>query len=92
MPAGGARPNSGRPKGARDRHTERRIRAIEESGLTPLAYLLSVLRNEDAELTTRLEAAKSAAPYVHPRLAQIDATLKGDKNAPIALTITDGNL
>lgn len=32
---------------------------------TPLDYLLEVMRNKDLVASIRLEAAKSAAPYVH---------------------------
>jgi hypothetical protein len=37
-----------------------------------LDYLLSVLRNEDNSQDDRMEAAKSAAPYVHPRLGSVE--------------------
>jgi hypothetical protein len=69
---GGANPGAGRPKGSRNKRTLELQRQIEESGLTPLAYLLSVMRNEQAEEPLRLEAAKAAAPYVHSRLSSIE--------------------
>jgi hypothetical protein len=65
-------PGAGRPKGSRNKRTLELQRKIEESGLTPLAYLLSVMRNEQAEEPVRLEAAKAAAPYVHSRLSSIE--------------------
>ena len=43
--------------------------AIEASGLTPLDYMLSVLRDEKADARRRDDMAKAAAPYVHPRMA-----------------------
>ena len=46
--------------------------AIQKSGLTPLDYLLSVLRDEESEPNMRMDAAKAAAPYVHPRLAAVE--------------------
>ncbi len=33
--------------------------------------MLNILRDETAEMPMRFEAAKSAAPYVHPRLASM---------------------
>jgi hypothetical protein len=48
--------------------------AIAASGLTPLDYLLSVLRDETASRAERMEAASKAAPYVHPRLAAVEYT------------------
>ena len=49
--------------------------AVPMQGLTPLDYMLAVLRNEEASASARMEAAKNAAPYVHTRLAS--AELKG---------------
>lgn len=44
-------------------------------GITPLDYLLGLLRDEDQPQETRIDAAKAAAPYVHAKLANIDANL-----------------
>jgi hypothetical protein len=38
----------------------------------PLEYMLQILRDEKAPKMMRYMAAKDAAPYLHPRLAQID--------------------
>jgi hypothetical protein len=43
---------------------------IAASGLTPLGYMLGIVRDEMAHKSLRLEAAKSAAPYCHPRMPQ----------------------
>ncbi len=61
---------------------------IAASGLTPLQYLLSVMRDVRLRLATRLEAAKAAAPYVHPRLASL-TNAKGDGPAEVLVTVTD---
>jgi hypothetical protein len=66
----------GRAKGVPNIKTVAKIEAIEASGLTPLDYMLSVLRNEANDHTLRIDAAKAAAPYVHPRLANVEH--KGD--------------
>jgi hypothetical protein len=55
--------------GTRNKATAAKAAAIEASGLTPLAYLLSLMRDESLDPMTRMEAAKAAAPYVHPRLS-----------------------
>ena len=39
--------------------------------MSPLDYLLSILRDEEQPQSARVEAAKAAAPYLHPRLAQV---------------------
>ena len=42
------------------------------SGLTPLEYMLSVMRDAGADESKRLDAAKAAAPYVHARLTSVE--------------------
>jgi hypothetical protein len=63
----------GRQRGTPNRATAARQAAIAASGLTPLDYLLCVMRDPQAPRAERLEAAKAAAPYVHPKLAPIEA-------------------
>lgn len=74
MPEGGRRTGAGRPKGARNKKTLEQARAVEATGLTPLEYMLSVLRDETQEQAVRLDAANKAAPYVHAKLASVDHT------------------
>ncbi len=62
----------GRQKGTPNKVTVETEAKIAATGLTPLAYMLSILRDETAEQAARFEAARSAAPYVHPRLAAIE--------------------
>jgi hypothetical protein len=50
--------------------------AAAAAGLTPVDYLLGIMRNEALELPVRLEAAKAVAPYVHPRLASLEARVE----------------
>lgn len=70
-PKGGRRPGSGRPKGAVNKKTKEVIAAVEATGETPLAYMLRVMRDSFAEAKRRDAMAQSAAPYIHPRLAQL---------------------
>ena len=39
--------------------------------LTPLDYMLSIMRDPGATRHERLEAAGKAAPYCHPKLASV---------------------
>lgn len=41
----------------------------QRSGLTPLEYLLAVMRSPNASKSARLQAAVQAAPYVHAKPA-----------------------
>jgi hypothetical protein len=64
----------GRQRGVPNKATAKRQEEVEASGLTPLDYMLSLLRDEALGQDVRFEAAKSAAPYVHPRLAATQVT------------------
>ena len=77
MGRGGKRPGAGRPPGLRNKKTMEQVAAVQESGITPLEYMLSVMRapSGTVEDAVRLDAAKAAAPYVHPRLSTVDATV-----------------
>jgi succinate dehydrogenase/fumarate reductase-like Fe-S protein len=43
-----------------------------EKGISPLDYLLSVMRDAKIDRSARVDAAKAAAPYVHARLSSVD--------------------
>lgn len=62
----------GRKKGTPNKATQQRQAAVEASGITPLEYMLAVMRNPDEDPTERLRAAISAAEFVHPKLARIE--------------------
>lgn len=47
-------------------------------GITPLEYMLAILRDEGQTKDQRFEAAKAAAPYMHARLSTTDSTIKAD--------------
>jgi len=68
----------GRAKGTPNRASVARAAEIAASGLTPLDFMLSVMRDGGNDTDTRLDAAKSAAPYVHAKLSSIDAKLSVD--------------
>ena len=72
MSRGGSRQGAGRKRGTANKASAARQAAVKASGLTPLDYMLSVLRDDKQDLATRLDAAYKAAPYVHPKLASIE--------------------
>lgn len=72
MARGGTRPGAGRKPGTPNKATAERQAAIAESGLTPLDYMLNILRDENNPVEVRFEAAKAAAPFVHPKLAAVE--------------------
>lgn len=81
MPVGSPRPNAGRPKGRKNNKTLEQVQAVVASGLSPLEYLLSVMRDAGADEAKRIDAAKAAAPYVHARLQPVDG--EGDSKQTI---------
>lgn len=85
MPVGGYRPGSGRKKGTRNRDTLNMLAEIEQSGLTPLQYLLEVMRDTSRDDGVRIDAAKAAAPYVHAKLAQVEHS--GPEGGPLQISI-----
>jgi len=90
----------GRKKGTPNKATAAKAAEIASSGLTPLEYMLAVMRRdvpEDASLKDiiaaqmlRFEAAKAAAPYVHPRLAATELSTRDGKPLVVQL-INYGN-
>lgn len=91
MPRGGARPNAGRKKGVRNKLTTTQADFVARSinsGLTPLEFMLEVLRDETKPFKDRFDAACHAAPYVHPRLAAVEHS--GNQDAPLAIEVVSG--
>ena len=85
---GGRRRGAGRPLGSKNRRTAEIARAAAVSGITPIEVMLGTMRELWAQGTPEAkreaaEIAKDAAPYIHPRLASIDQTIKEDR--PFAL-------
>jgi len=72
MPRGGPRPNSGRKPGSKVKALAKHAIKASKEGITPLDYLLNVLRDEKQPHDERFDAAKAAAPYMHPRLQAIE--------------------
>ena len=47
---------------------------VTEGGLTPLDFLLAVMLDNHQDFRVRLDAAKTAAPYCHARLASTESS------------------
>ena len=63
----------GRQLGSINKATKEQRDEAVSSGLTPLDYMLKVLRDEDIGTERRDWAAEKAAPYIHARLSAIEA-------------------
>ena len=83
MPRGGPRPNSGRKAGTKNIKTKVIAERCAQEGITPLEYMLNVMRDPTQEFDTRMDAAKSCAPYMHPKLASVEQKVEAEVNATI---------
>lgn len=72
MASGGKRDGAGRKPGTINRTSAAKRATIAASGLTPLDYMLTVMRDTKAPADRRDDMAKAAAPYVHPKLAAVE--------------------
>lgn len=82
---GGKREGAGRPPGSKNKASVEREREIRASGLVPLDFMLEVLRDEGKPFEDRKWAAEKAAPYIHPKLANVQHT--GEGGGPIQVNI-----
>jgi hypothetical protein len=65
----------GRQKGTKDKKIAEKEAQIAASGLTPLEYMLGIMRDANNDQPVRLDAAKSAAPYCHQKLISTQSTV-----------------
>lgn len=84
---GGARKGAGRKVGQATAKTREIANAAAASGITPLEYMLQVMRDAKVDPKDRLDAAKSAAPYIHPKLTSIELGGPDGGDIPIAQRI-----
>jgi len=66
----GTHKTGGRKKGSLNRKTI--LNKAAKQGITPLDYMLKVMRNQKAKTQRRDDMAKAAAPYLHARRAPED--------------------
>src|SRR5450631_68417 len=84
MASGGSRPGErrgGRKRGTINKKTaaQHLLRAtLQANGITPLEYMLRVMRNSHAEPERRDEMARAAAPYLHSKPASQPVLPFGD--------------
>ena len=75
----------GRTKGVPNKRTAETVAKVEASGLMPLDYMLSVLRDPGAPVEQRMDAAHKAAPYVHARLTAVELSGTVETNYVMAM-------
>ena len=70
----------GRTAGTLNKRTQAMLEEIASTGETPLQYMLRVMRDPEATPARRDAMAAAAAPYIHPRLAQLDMAAQQNVN------------
>ena len=75
----------GRQKGTPNKANAARAAEIASTGETPLEYMIRVMRDRSVDHDRRDKMAASAAPYVHPKLANIEHA--GNGGGPIQVNI-----
>jgi hypothetical protein len=85
MARGGKREGAGRKVGSLTKRTQAIVEGAAASGETPLEFMLRLMRDTSAPEHLRADMAKSAAPYVHPRLSATE--LKGTENTQLTIEI-----
>jgi hypothetical protein len=66
------RKTGGRQKGSRNRATEEARAAAKATGILPLDYMLTVMRDPEADHKRRDAMAMAAAPYLHAKLCSVE--------------------
>lgn len=79
-----------RPKGAKDKAPRvtaaaKQAQAAASEGLTPLEFMLGIIRDKNQEMSLRADMAKAAAPYIHPRLSNVEH--KGEGGGAIKVSV-----
>jgi hypothetical protein len=77
---------AGRKKGSKNKATKVRAAAVAATGITPLQYLLNILRDERRSTSERMWAAIQAAPYIHRKLAK--TIIQTPPGRPLEVRIT----
>lgn len=83
---GGKRAGAGRKKGEPNKRTQEAQSIANATGITPLEYLLDVMRN-DSDAKMAMSAAIAAAPYVHAKLSSIDANVTHSGEISVAVNV-----
>jgi hypothetical protein len=71
MAKGGKRIGAGRPKGSKITRTIELADRIAAKGISPLEYVMTLMRDDSQHPALRFECAKAAMPYMHPRYGNV---------------------
>ena len=81
---GGARAGAGRRKGTMNKKDR-----LKSGELMPVDFMLAVMRNPKNDYSRRMDAAKSVAPYIHPKLVAAQIETNDTDRAMILQTLVE---
>ncbi len=84
---GGRRARAGRKRGLQNKVNAALREKLMAEGIAPLVFMLQVMRDEHQDLAVRLEMAKAAAPYLHPRLQAVEHSGAGGDPLQHSITV-----
>jgi hypothetical protein len=80
----------GRAKGTKNKATVEReqghaeiVAEAKAEGISPLEYMLKIMRDGEADEKRRDAMAVAAANFVHPKLSSVEAAVKGDVDVAV---------
>jgi hypothetical protein len=68
----------GRKTGVINKRTRQQQAEVARSGLNPVDYMLSIMRDKRQPADRRDRMAAAVAPYTNPKLAVIDSTIRAE--------------
>ena len=82
---GGARPGAGRKPGSLNSRTRAIAERVIADNMTPLEVMVEAYMKlkEEGNVVEAAKIAKDAAPYIHPRLANVE--MSGDAENPLEM-------
>jgi len=82
--------NPGRPKGCVNKLTNKTRSVLNATArMTPLEFMVKLMCDEGQPLSMRLDAARSAAPYLHAKLSVSETTVRDASDFSKCLTVEE---
>lgn len=72
MAVGGKREGAGRKKGGKNTRTREIAMALKKQGITPLEYMLKIMRDTKQPADRRDDMARASAKFIHPTLQAVE--------------------
>lgn len=87
MARGGTRSGAGRKPGSANVKTREIADKAAQAGITPLEVMLEAMHQcrDKGDIEKAAYFAKDAAPYIHARLANVDAKVEGEMGLTIEI-------